>query len=229
MNIVIIGGSKKLGKYLANSFSALNHKVFILSHQVEDFPTTDIPDCHLYANFNDRINLISKFDKLIHNIEKIDIFIYCSTYQASVDNYARFKSNNIESVEEYWIKNLQVNVTIPHDLIRRSLLKMDHNCKVVFFTTGLTIDFNRQENLEWSHYAEYAGTKSAQNHLMLAFATNNDKKVTFFSISPHFTEETVNTYVQNPLIKWSYGSLIIDAILNSDHLVNGKILPIYHN
>lgn len=225
MNIVIIGGSKKLGRYLANCFQALNHKVFILSHKKKDFNEIDVPS-HFYANFDDRLNTITKFNDLTHDIEKIDIFIYCSSYQETIDNYSRFRSNNSESAEELWIRNLQVNVTIPHDLIRRALLKMDNTSKIVFFTTGLTIDFSRYENHEWSHFAEYAGTKAAQNHLMLGFAINNDKGATCFSISPHFEESTVNFYVNSPSVKWSYGLSIVDKILGSDHSVNGQIIHV---
>lgn len=228
MNIIIIGGGRKLGKYLAITFESIGHQVFILSHKSANFNLVDSAN-HVYANFEDKTNIFYKFHILTQQIETIDIIVYCSTYQETVDHQKRFSEGNEESIESFWIKNLQANVIIPHELIKCSLRKMNENSKCVFFTTGITLNFGQPENDPWSHLAEYAGTKAAQNYLMKAFAKLNNRKSTFFSISTHFTEETVNFYIINHLAKWDLGSRIVNQILDADAKVSGKIVEIYQH
>lgn len=231
MNIVIIGGSKKFGRYLANIFqNKLRHKVLILSHRhLYGNYHVDIKDHHMFADYDDTINLLYKFDRLIENIDQIDIFIYCANYNGLEEKKSDYHSNLTDSLSNQWIKSLQINVVIPQDLIRRCLYKMNEKSKVVFFTTGLTLNPGIGGNAEYTHLASYAGTKSAQNFLMLAFANHNDKDATFFSISPHFDACTTEYYIDNEQEEWKYGLRIVDTILNSDKSVNGKILEIYHN
>lgn len=215
MNIVIIGGGQKFGKFAADKFRSFGHNVFVLSHKLYE----EADNQHLWADFSDTVNILRTFDQLTKDINQIDIFIYASrAFPPHNEEPAHFFASNSFSLEKNWIESMRVNVSIPHDLIRCALLKMDSSSKIVFLTTALSFLPLKRLDIKNSYMAEYVGTKSAQNHLMFGFANNNDREATVFSISTHLDDE--QTYLNN-------ADRIVNAIINSDTSNNGKILEFY--
>jgi NAD(P)-dependent dehydrogenase (short-subunit alcohol dehydrogenase family) len=87
-------------------------------------------------------------------------------------------------VEKMWMNTMKVNVIIPHELSLIALHKTNKNSKIVFMTSGLAKDFERDYHL---NYAAYAGSKASLSHLMLSLSYYNEAIVC--ALSPHFPDE----------------------------------------
>jgi nucleoside-diphosphate-sugar epimerase len=71
MNIIIVGGGSKFGKFVSNKLISMGHNVYILSHQNYD---TDNQK-HLHANFLNVPNVKEQFNKIVDKLDSIDIFL----------------------------------------------------------------------------------------------------------------------------------------------------------
>jgi len=217
MNIIIIGGGSKFGKFAAEQFINDGHNVFVMSHK----RYKNMLSNHVVANFNDTVNVLANFNKLTKNIDKIDVFLYLTRPRSYMygEGPESFISNTDISRESDWIHAIRLNASIPHDLITRALCKMDSSSRIIFMTTGLSLSI-RDKKYELSHLAMYAGTKAAQNFLMRAFADNNDKNVTVCSISTHFPNELSSEYKLK-------AEQIVTLIYNINNSQNGQIIEHY--
>ena len=182
MNIVIIGGGDNFGKYAADRFRNEGHRVKILSHK-----NYGVIKDHLWANFNDVKDVIKNFNDLIEDIDHIDLLLYSSNVDRGPAAKEEFTSNApLMAIERAWLDTLYVNTVVPHIISVLSLKKMTENSKIVFMTSGISLDISRDYCLT---SAGHPGTKAAQNHLMYVLSLNNDKNVLVYSVSPHFPME----------------------------------------
>lgn len=211
MNIVVVGGGKRFGKDLVDQFRLMGHNVYVLSHiQYENADSN-----HLHANFKNITDIITAFNQLTDGIG-IDILFYNSNVDVGPYDPKEYQSTlnyTKEKIEERWITNFRVAVTIPHAIAIAALSKMNVGGKIMFMTSGLSLRFYE----EYSFNAGYAGCKSAQNFLMYALAMCNDRNITACSLYTHIPYEDMEKYeivLRNA----------IEQILKITHLDNGKIL-----
>ena len=218
MNICVIGGGEK--GHFGNDFCVYarsqGHDVRILSHQ--DYHNSDPK--HLFANFNDHVNLVCTFNKLVEDLEHIDIFLYNSTTVDTLGKGYYKSTSEINYAHAAHLKQLNVHVIVPHYLCVESLKKMDRTSKIIFMTSGMgNFDQYVRGAPEWTGIASYAGAKSFQNFLMASFATHNDKNAIVVSLSPHFDYYNSDNYTTN-------FNLCYKKIMNLTHNDNCKILTI---
>jgi NAD(P)-dependent dehydrogenase (short-subunit alcohol dehydrogenase family) len=203
MNIVVVGGSRGLGAAQVSKFQDRGDTVAVISH-------ADV-------NFNDPLAVTEYFDRAIAKWDQIDILLYVSNgsrFQPDLANFhASAKSiTRLRLVQQQWDYSFKVSVIVPHLLSLRALSKMNNRGKIVFVTSGLAQEFERTE---YTHLPEYAGSKAAMNHLMLALAHNNDRGVSVYCISPHLERFE------------SVSQKIFDNLLTFDTEFNGTIIKIW--
>lgn len=182
MNVIIIGGGakKRWGNYLAERYKTEGHRVKILSHGA--LPGT--PD-HLMANFTDSKDVREKFLSLTQDLDCIDLLVYNSSASCRCDSPDFFKG--VEASEDSWIQSYKVHVTVPYMIVSQSLPKMKQDSRVIFMSTAMMTGFQRTEH---TAFAGYAGGKSSQAHMMLAFAHHNSRGVNVVGISPFFNYQS---------------------------------------
>jgi hypothetical protein len=185
MNIVIVGGGTPghFGNDFVNRAKLEGHAVRVLSHRTSK-------DTNERINFLDVEGAVSKFKCVTEDFNKIDILLYNSVYKGIPDSDVHFTSKGTFS-EKLYVYGFYVNVIVPHRLSVEALKKMDNNSKILFMTTDVIYDREREENLcKLSYY----GGKAYQHQLMLALADCNDKSATVSSISPYFNYEDKAEY-----------------------------------
>ena len=181
MNIIIVGGGSKFGKFVSDEFNKLEHNVYILSHQNYG---NENPN-HLYADFRNITEVTSVFKSIVEKVDTLDLFLYVSSFDDGPKTPEHYQVNNTGNIEKMWNNTLRVNVVIPHELSLIALEKTTKNSKIVFMTSGLAEDFDERKH--FFSYAAYAGCKAALSHLMIALAHNNEELVC--ALSPHFPDE----------------------------------------
>ena len=214
MNVVIIGGGQKFGKSIADKFRSNNDSVYILSHKNYGSNTN-----HFYANFLDYKSVATATDKLIGNLDKIDILLYCTNfdYGPCADNDFCSKTE-IDAVADRWQKSILIQAVIPHIISIIALQKMDKNSKIIFMTSHIAFEVPRNY---CTSSVGHPGGKASQNHLMFALSHYNDKDASVYSISTHLDFDDLNEY-----------NARVDKIFNNIKSFNkeysGHIIEIYN-
>ena len=215
MNICVIGGGNtpgRFGKDFCDRAQNEGHDVRILSHC--DYNNNNRKQ--LFANFTDHTDLVHTFNRLIADLDHIDIFLYNSVTPGGVGRES-YKSTSIVNYNTY-IDHLNVNAIVPHFLCIEALKKMDHDSKIIFITSGMA-DFEKYKLSQMNTAVAYAGGKFYQNFLMVAFANYNDKGATVASLSPYFNYTNANNYKLN-------FDLCYDKIINLSPDDNNSIITI---
>jgi short-subunit dehydrogenase len=212
MNIIILGGGtpNKFGHDFALKARGEGHKVVIFSHKLNGL---NDPDQHV-INYEDLNKTKLIFQAALQDISKIDLIIF-NANGFSYPYVSRDPFSNIDPIEYH--KSINLHAIVPHLLLGESINKMDEGSKVVYMTTGLAYNLVRSEYHQ--HYG-YGGHKSFMTHLMLGFATNRTKNITFSIFSPHFPYEDREKYkkVFENCYQW---------ILSHDDSANGKIMAMW--
>lgn len=213
MNIVVSGGStpNKFGYDFVQKARQDGHRVLVLSHR--SYVDTDT----LTANFTNLENTVHVFQKLIDNVDRIDLFLYNSNlsgdYQGGWPNKYQHYQTNATVNEKLYMHGFRVHVMIPHALCLEALRKMDHNSKICFMTTDMVYDPERTVHID---RVGYTGGKIYQHQLMLALAEYNDVGATVSSVSPHFNYDNQQEYAE--IFKVTYEHLI-----SHNSFFNGKV------
>jgi hypothetical protein len=200
MNIVIIGAGKpgKFGGDFAAKAQSDGHDVKTMSHMT--------------ALFSDIDNVVNRFNLITKDLDRIDLLLYNSNYKGHPDNTELFTSRGSLN-DKLYSYGFNVHVLVPHAICIEALKKMDKQSKIVFMTTDVIYDRERQENLQ---KLSYYGGKAYQHQLMLGFAEHNDKDAIVSSVSPYFDYNDSKNYKRVFDIVYSH-------ILNHDATQNGKV------
>jgi nucleoside-diphosphate-sugar epimerase len=179
MNIVVIGGGTpgKFGNDVVKLARSQGHRVLVLSHRNKG---DDLDK--LVTNFSNVDIVVNDFYELVNDIDNIDILLYNTNCGGWPDSAENFKSTG-RIKESLYIHGFKIHVVIPHALVLAAMSKMCSESRVVFVTTDMIYDREREKYLD---KLGYAGGKSYQHQLMLALAEHNDKEITVSSISPFF-------------------------------------------
>ena len=199
MNIVILGGGTpgKFGNDFAVKARSEGHRVIIFSHKSN---YTNDQDQHIIDYDNTTQSQII-FSNVLENIDKVDILIL--NQNGSSYPYVNRQHNfNQVDIEQYH-HSLNVHVIMSHLLIAACHKKMDTGSKVTYMSTGLAFQFVRDTYHE--HYG-YGAYKSFMTHLMMGFANNRTKEITYTVFSPHFPYEDRERYnlVFDNCYKWIF-------------------------
>ncbi len=185
MNIVVVGGGTfgRFGNNFVRQAKADGHVVRVLSHRTND--DTDATLTFLTAE-----DAVTKFNSITQDLDTIDVLLYNSTYKGYPDDPSTFTSNG-KIKDKVYVHGFYVHVIIPHALSIEALKKMTADSKILFMTTDVIYDRERNNNL---YKLAYYGGKAYQHQLMLALAEHNDKQATVSSISPMFDYEDKTNY-----------------------------------
>jgi len=213
MNIVVFGGGKpnKFGFNFCNKARDDGHSVYVISHKSYD--NTDVN--HAVADFLDPTNVVDTFNKLLENVNNIDILLYATNGHAYPDNESAYKSTTTVDIQR-WYRTMNLQTIIPHMICVNALKKMSTGSKFVFFTSHQGIYFSKKE---WMNRLGYATGKAGQTHLMQALAYNNDKGAIATAILTHFPYE-------DPKRLTDTYEMIYNYIINFDSTENGSIKEI---
>jgi len=176
MNAIVVGGGSKFGQFVVDSLRSLDYQVYVLSHQ--DYNTGD--PTHLSADFKNTNSVKSQFQKILEQIDTLDLFLYVSNFDFGPGKPEHFGLLT-STVEKMWFDTTRVNVVLPHELSLLALRKTHNDSKIVFMASGLAYEFERTD---YTEMAAYAGSKAALNHLMTALSAHN--KEIICALSPHF-------------------------------------------
>lgn len=182
MNIIIVGGGSKFGKFVAENLYLLGHNVYVLSHV--DYGITD--GFHMHANFKNITDVKNKFKNIIDKLTHVDMFLYVSNFDSGPHSSHHYTKHTKDNIQKMWIDTLTVNTIIPHELTLIALTKTTEDSKIVYMTSGLAENFDRGVDM-FPSMAGYAGSKASLSHLMIAMAANNKELIC--ALSPHFPEE----------------------------------------
>ena len=209
-NIVIVGAATpgKFGHEFVQRCRARGHRVKVLTWYETDQPDT------AWADFGDHRSVVAVFQDLTQDLDHINVMLYNSHAWDYPDDPSHFASTTSDIDVDAYVRNLRVQVMIPHALALAALRKMDHRSAMLFMTTGLALDHGKTE---YTQFAGYAGAKSWATHLMSALAFNNDRGVTCASISPFLDYDNKDKF--NATV-----DSIVDTALNLDSSQNGKII-----
>lgn len=208
MNIVILGGGtpNKFGHDLALKARSEGHKVIIFSHKLNGL---NDPDQHIIS-YDDLNKTKLVFQAALQDINKIDLIIF----NGNGESHPYVTKNYLFNVEpNSYYKAINLHAIVPHILLAECHEKMNDGSKVVYMTTGLAYMMLRDN---WHQHYGYGAHKSFMTHLMLGFANNRAKNITFSIFSPHFPYEDREKYkkVFDHCYHW---------VFNHDDSANGKI------
>jgi NAD(P)-dependent dehydrogenase (short-subunit alcohol dehydrogenase family) len=214
MNICIIGGGQKFGKVISNKLRDDGHSVYIVSHMDHE----NMEDKHRSCDFSNPLEVVDTFKELTSNLDTIDVLLYNTNGNSGPNEEISFTSDcpDYGCQVSNWNNSLNTGVIIPHLLSVECLKKMNESSKIVFMTTYIARDFNRDN---FKNLASYAGMKAAQNHLMIALAEYNDKKSTIFSIEPYLPAHLDKVYKKNV-------DRIFNELISMDKSRLGKIINV---
>lgn len=209
-NIVVVGGATpgKFGNEFVKRTRDLGHSVKVLTwYQTDQADTT-------WADFDDHTEVVTSLRDLTQELDRIDVLLYNAHAFDYPDNPSHYASTCTDIDLDAYVRNLRVQVMIPHAIALAALAKMDSRSAIVFMTTGLALDHAKTE---YTQFAGYAGAKSWATHLMSALAFNNDRGVTCASISPFLDYDNKDKFDITV-------DSIVDTVLNLDSNQNGKII-----
>jgi NAD(P)-dependent dehydrogenase (short-subunit alcohol dehydrogenase family) len=210
LNAIVVGGGSKFGRYVVDNLRALGYQVYILSHQ--DYGTKD--PMHLSANFKNTNDVKSQFQKILEQIDTLDLFLYVSNFDFGPGRPEHFDVSTL-NVEKMWFDTIRVNVVLPHELSLLSLQKTHRDSKIVFMTSGLAYEFERDD---YTEMAAYAGSKAALNHLMTGLSSYN--KEIICALSPHFP-------LDNEELKIKAYHNAFTRLVSLSRADKGKIIKLY--
>ena len=217
MNIVIIGGGQPghFGNDFALRADGQGHNVRILSHKDHG---TDNPH-HQSADF-DRGNtaVIRQFHTLTGDLSSIDLFIFNTVSGSGPWNREDFTTKSKTFTEQEWMYNLRINVILPYELTIQALKLMHSKSKIVYMTTGRSIN---PEDSSPPYIASYYGAKAWANHVMKSFSAYNDRGATAISVTSHFDYANPRAY---KLVFDRAYEFIIKGIDHTLH--NGRVISI---
>lgn len=207
MNVVVVGGGTlaQFGNDFVRKLKTNGHTVRVISHRTR-------PDTTQTVNFSNSQEVVDKFCIATEDLSRIDILLYNSNYKGHPDSETMFTSKGTVS-EKLYLYGFNTHVLVPHRLAIEALKKMDKKSKIVFMTTDVIYNRERDENL---HKLGYYGGKAYQHQLMLALAECNDKGTIVSSVSPFFDYENTEKY--KPTFNTVY-----EHIVNHDSSWNGKV------
>ena len=216
-NIVVVGGATpgRFGNEFAVRARGRGHRVKVLTWRDAGADAVDTA----VADFNDHEQVVSVFQDLVADLDRIDVLLYNAHAYDYPDSPEHFTSQCTTIDADAYVQNLRVQVMIPHALSLVSLPRMDHDSALVFMTTGLALDHAKTE---YTQFAGYAGAKSWAAHLMLALAHHNDRKAISVAISPFLDYE-------DPAALSRTIDSIVDCVLNLNQSQNGQIIQQYGN
>jgi NAD(P)-dependent dehydrogenase (short-subunit alcohol dehydrogenase family) len=203
MNICVFGGGGKTGHFgpdFCARARSQGHDVTVISHQAHD-------DC-VVADFGQTQSVVNCFQK-IATTKSLDLVLYNTTAPSFPDQPTCFDGSHL-CQEQGWIDTVRIHAMIPHAVSLCAMQHMPAGSAVVFMTSGLSWEHDRNY-ATWA--AGYAGGKAMQNHLMLALAQHNDHDIVFTSVAPHFVPETYPAIFDK----------IYDHVMNLDASFNGRI------
>ena len=212
MNILVIGGGTKgrFGNRFVEHARSQGHRVLVVSHKDHGYDNTD----HVVADFNSTDDVVNKVEFLLSKIDVLDIFLFNTVAGKGPWNEWDFKSDSTFFDESEWLWNLRLNVIIPNNLSIICLKKMIEGSKLIYMTTG------RSYAMEVTHgpfIPSYYGAKAWLNHVMIAFAHYNDKKVISTGITGHIDYGDSVNY--DRAFEKAY-----NHIMNINESHNGKII-----
>lgn len=198
MNILILGGGKtgKFGNDFAERARTEGHQVFIFSHKKNEKNDND----QYVIDYDNLDNTKKVFEEVLQKIDTVDIILLNQNGRS----YPYFDQHDIENVEiQLYINSLHFHVTISHLLISCAYKKLQDNSKIIFMSTGLAFQYNRNDY--HAHYG-YGGFKSLMTHIMLGLAHSRKKKIIHTILSPHFTYNDLPNYkkVFNNCYDWVF-------------------------
>jgi hypothetical protein len=218
MNILVIGGGGQPGHFgrdFCDRARLDGHSVYVISHR--DYGTGDPKQ--ISADFNNPSSVVGAFRTVMQGVDHLDMMLYNSSAYGYPNNTNDFQSTTRVDIQAHYL-NYNTYILYPHLLSIEALKIMNKNSKIIFLTTGLTLNWMwEDEKSDLTRLAGYIGGKSFQNHLMIGLANYNDKEVTVTSLSPHFDYTNVDVYKSSL-------ELTYHRILNVGARDNGKIRPV---
>jgi hypothetical protein len=207
MNVVVVGGGSfgKFGNDFVRKLKASGHSVCVISHRTSSDTTETV-------NFSNAQEVVEKFCKATNQFDTIDLLLYNSNYKGHPDSLEMFTSKGTLK-EKLYLYGFNTHVLVPHMLAIEALKKMHSHSKIVFMTTDVIYNRERDENL---YKLGYYGGKAYQHQLMLALAECNDKKTIVSSVSPFFDYNNKEQY--QPKF-----DMVYNHILSHDETWNGKV------
>ena len=218
MNIVVIGGGRPqhFGNDLVLRARSEGHDVRVLSHK--NYMTDHPHDQH--ADF-DHSNepVIEQFHTLTQDLTHIDLLLYNTVSGSGPWNPEDFTTTSRRFTEKEWLYNLRINVILPYELTVEALKKMNQASKIVYMTTGRSIN---PEDTSPPYIASYYGGKAWANHVMKSFSHYNDRGAACVSVTSHF--DYMNPEAYKPVFDRAY-----DYIVNNNKnpkLDTGRVVTI---
>jgi short-subunit dehydrogenase len=172
-----------------------------------------------HANFdhsNDAV--IEQFHTLTQDLTHIDLLLYNTVSGSGPWNPEDFTTQARKFKDQEWMYNLRINVTLPYELTVQALHKMNATSKIVYMTTGRSIN---PEDASPPYIASYYGGKAWANHVMKSFSYYNDRSATALSVTSHFDYNNKEAYQQT--FERAY-DFVIQGIDHKQH--NGRVITI---
>lgn len=210
MNIIVLGGGT-IGKF-GNDFAVKarneGHRVIIFSHKHNG--TNDI-DQHV-INYNDVNDTRNTFTKVLEQLDSIDI-VLINQNGMSYPNINEH-SDHTQVYPDSYYQTINLHAVSTHLLLAAAYPKMHDGSKVSYMSTGLAY---RMLAGDQHPYSGYAAIKAFMTHIILGFANNRQKKITYTTVSPHFTYDDIPRYqrIFDNLYTW---------IFKHDDMYNGKMI-----
>lgn len=217
MNIVVIGGGTPghFGSDFCARARSQGHNLAQLSHKNHNtgHPQDYYADCAHTTAMS-----LKALDRMTDCMGNIDLFLFNTVAGAGPWNPEDFTTKSRRFSEREWLFNLRVNVILPYDLTIRALAKMNSQSKIVYMTTGRSMNVNDDSP---PFIASYYGAKAWANHVMKSFAVDNDRGATVLSLTTHFD-------YGNPEAYWPVFDRAYEFIMQGiDHeLHNGQVISI---
>lgn len=210
MNIVILGGGSvgRFGNDFAQRARNQGHKVIIFSHKINGQNDTD----QYVIDYNDIDKTKQVYTNAINDIEQIDLILLNQNGDSYPYINQQDEAPEVDANQYY--RSLNIHVVSSHLLISTCHSKLHDKSKVVYMSTGLA--FNLLRDNYHQHYG-YGAYKSMMSNLMIGFAKNRKKKITYTVFSPHFPYDDRDTYklVFENCYKW---------IFEHDDTFNGSVV-----
>ena len=219
MNIVIFGAGTpdKFGYDFVQKSRQEGHRVTVFSHKDHGISHVD----HYVIDYNNLNNCEFVFNTFLeNNKDKIDILIY-NTLGGNYPTLEYFGYNTPDL--SLYQHTFNTHFVVPHLFIAKSIHRMNENAKTIFFASTLGLNFNDSRK-GTEQMVGYASGNIWKVNMMLGYANNRKKNITYCCISPSIQYKTIEGFKR---YKEQDFELLYNFIYNCDDSYTGKLIAIW--